>query len=491
MSDSSEDKFHFQPSDHKVQLVVSQQEQDDDEISLGQLARKIIDGKKIILLCTLLTLLVTIVGFGGYNIVMQDEVGAVSTVLSFNFKGIKEGLNPNGEEFRVGEFTNKKVLEDTITQLGLSSKGIDSEDLRKNIVIQGIIPEDIIKQMSLINQMAEKDVSQLERLSEMTYHPTQYRIDLHILKDMNLSGEEAEQVLMALVNNYKLYFMDKYNDRQVISAAITSVNLDRYDYSEYVMLVDDQLETAKSYLEEKQLDAPNFRSKITGVGFGDLISQVELVRNVEINNVQAVIDTFIVSKNKDRLASIYSNKIQTIALEMDQYKQEAMALRQAAHDYKKDSMIILGDDGLESAMEITQQSEAYDKLIEGAIEAESAANNYKYEIIRYEELLTRLTQADAQESVDITPYIGEVEEDIKGIAQKVEDLVENINTTIDDYYTREVFKGSVKMDIPAIYSSNSMGQAKKIVMAAAISIILGMMIGVMVALSKGVLQDEN
>lgn len=493
MSNSSKDNLEQLSRDHKVQLVVSQPEYDNDEIDLGQLIKKILDGKKIIMLWTILALLVTIVGYGGYSFIMKKEVGIASTVLSFNFKGIEEGLNPKGDEFNIGEITNKKVLEDTITKLGLSSKGIDSETLRKNIVIQGIVPEDIINRMSLINKMAEKDVSQLEKLSDMTYHSTQYRIDLHVLKNMNLNSEEAEQVLMTLVNNYKDYFMDKYNDRQVLSTAITTVDLERYDYSEYVMLVDEQLDAAKLYLEDKQKDAPDFRSKTTGVSFVDLISQIELVQNVEINNVQAIIDTFIVSKNKERLVSIYSNKVETLTLERQQHRQYAASLRQAAIDYKKDSLVVLGNDGLDSAMELTKASEAYDQFIKDAVEAENKANTLKYEIELYEELLARLAQANESGLIiDSTPYVGQVETDIINIADRVKDLFENINTTVDEYYETEVFKGSVKMDIPAIYTSNSMDSVKKFVMAIAISMVLGMMIGVMLALSKGIiLQDDS
>ncbi|NLI89855.1 MAG: hypothetical protein GX366_05555 [Epulopiscium sp.] len=492
MGNSSEDKIKLYSNDHKVELVLTQPGQDDDEISLGQLVQKIIDGKKTIMLCTLIALLITLVGFGGYNFIMQDEVGSVSTVLSFNFKGIKEGLNPNEEEFNINELTNKKVLEDTVSQLGLASKGIDSETLRKNILIQGIIPEDIINQMTLINQMAEKDVSQLEKLNEMEYFPTQYKVDLHISKDMDLSGEEAEQILTSIVSNYKTYFMDKYNDRKVFSSAITSSDLDRYDYSEYIMIVDDQLEEARVYLEEKQVEAPEFRSKTTGVGFEDLISQIDFVRNVDINNVQSIIDTFVVSKNKDRLSTIYRNKIQNLTIEMDQYRQEADSLRAAANEYKKDSMVVLGEDGLDTAMEFTLESKAYDKLIEDAINAEKMVAEYRYDIQRYEALLNRLVgQGEAEVNIDITPYIADVEEDIGNITEKVEDLVNNMNTTLDDYYTREVFKGSVKMDVPAMYSSNSMAYIKKFTMALAISVVLGMMIGVMGALSKGILQEEG
>lgn len=180
-----------------------------------------------------------------------------------------------------------------------------------------------------------------------------------------------------------------------------------------------------------------------------------------------------------------------MTLEMDQYQQQGTALRQAATDYKKDSMIILGNDGLESAMEITKNSEAYDQFISDAVEAEEKANSLKYDIQLYQELLERLTRASESEvAVDITPYIGQVEEDITYIAERVKELFDNVNATVDEYYTREVFKDSVKMDIPAIYTSGSMDTVKKFIMAVAISAVLGMMIGLMLALSKGMLQDD-
>lgn len=493
MKKTENDKIDLLSQDHKIQLMVSQSDHDEDEIDLGQLIRKVMSGRTMIYLCTLVAILIAGLGFIGYNIVLQKDQGNVSTVISFNFKGIEEGLSPDGEtSFNISELTNKQVLENTISQLGLGVKSIDSETLRRNIEIQGIVPADVMRRITLINKMAEKDVTQLEKISDMTYYPTQYKINLKITKDMELDQQESEQVLLAIVNNYKEYFMVKYNDREILSTAINTVELGRYDYSEYIMLVNSQLGIAKTYLETKQEEAPGFRSKTTGVSFEDLLGQVDLIQNVEINNVQAVINTFVVTKNKERVFSIYENKIKSLTREMKEHTQRASSFRQAAVEYKKDGMLILGSEGIDNALEVTKSSKAYDNFIIDAVEAEKAANLLKYDIDHYTDLFTKISTTDEENAnVNIAPYVVKVEEDIAYIAEKVKALVENINTTVDEYYTVEVFKSSVKMDVPTMYSSGFMALIKKGVMTVAIATVLGMMLGVVLALSKGILSEEG
>jgi len=492
MKNVEEDKVEILSQDHRVQLMVSQPGHDDDEIDLGQLIRKVIGGRTIIYLCTLVAILIAGIGFVGYNLVLQENKGVVSTVISFNFRGIEEGLNPQGDAFNINEITSKKVLEDTILQLGLNSKGINSETLRRNINIQGIIPEEAMRQITLINKMAEKDISQLERISDMTYFSNQYRIDLKIDKDMKLDKTESEQVLLGIINNYKKYFMNKYNDREILSTAINTVDLDRYDYSEYIMLVNSQLGIAKIYLETKEAEAPEFRSKTTGVSFEDLVAQIDLIQNVEINNVQAIINTFVVTKNKERIFSIYENKIKSLTREMEEHTQRATSLREAAANYKKDSMLILGSEGIDNAMEVTKSSQAYDEFIVDAVEAEKKANLLQYDIDHYSDLFAKISTPDEEKAnVNMAPYIQKVEEDIAYIAEKVKTLVENTNTTVDEYYTVEVFKNSVKMDVPSMYNANFGGLIKKGVMTVAIATVLGMMLGVVLALSKGILSEEG
>ena len=492
MGKSLEESLQQLSNEQKIQLVVSQDQTIDDEISLVDLMKKIIKSRQLIVLCTLIAFLVSSLGFGTYTALLEDGQGLVSTVVSLNFEGIEEGLNPLGEAFNISEMTNKQVLEDTISELNLANKGINAETLRKNLEIQGIVPQDILSQIMTINKMAEKDVSQLEKIGQLEYYPTQYKVQLRILKDMNLTGQEAEQVLATLIDNYKDYFMEKYNDKQLISTAITTVDPSRYDYAEYILLVDEQLEKAKAFLEEKMKVAPDFRSKTTGLSFGDLVSQLNLVKSIDINNVQAIVNSMVLTKDKERLLSIYQNKIMSMTFEQEKYAQLAQSLYEAAHTYQKDKMVVMGKEGTEGNIEVSQNSVAYDDLIRQAVEAEEQANKLRYEIVYYKDLLAKLDLGTGElVHGDTKAYIQKVEEDIKAISEKVTTLINMINTTLEDYYTVEIFKDSVRSDMPALYQSNTMAMLKQGSLILVIGTLLGSMIGVVLALSKGLFKDEG
>lgn len=479
-------------NEKKIQLVVSQNQALEDEFGLVDLMKKIISAKKLIVLCTLLAFLIGSIGFCSYTVFLEDKKGVVNTVISLNFEGVEKGLNPEGEPFSISELTNKQVLEETITELNLTNKGIDAEMLRKNLTIQGIVPQNILSQMMTINKMAEKDVTQLEKIGQLEYYPTQYKVQLHIIKDMNLSGQEAEQVLATLVGNYKDYFMEKYNDKQLISTAITTVEPSRYDYAEYILLVDEQLEEAKAFLEEKIKVAPDFRSKTTGLSFNDLVSQINLVKSIDINNVQAIVNSMVLTKDKERLLSIYQNKIMSMTFEQEKYAQLAQSLHQAANNYQKDKMVVMGKEGTEGNIEVPQNSVAYDDLIRQAVEAEEQANKLRYEIVYYKDLLAKLNpESGTLVNIDTKAYTQKVEEDIQTISEKVTTVINMINATLEDYYTVEIFKDSVRSDIPALYQSHTMDMLKQGILIIIIGTMLGGMIGVGLALSKGVFKDEE
>ena len=492
MGKSLEESLQALSSEQKIQLVVSQEQTLDDEISLAELMQKIIRGKRLIILCTIIAFLISSLGFGAYTTLFDDKQGVVSTVISLNFEGIEEGLNPLGEAFSISEMTNKQVLESTIAELNLMNKGIDAEMLRKNLEIQSIVPQDVLAQIMTINKMAEKDVSQLEKIEQLEYYPTQYKVQLHILKDMNLTGQEAEQVLVTLIDNYKDYFMEKYNDKQLISNAITTVDPSRYDYAEYILLVDEQVETAKSFLENKLKEATDFRSKITGLSFEDLIAQLNLVKSIDINNIQALVNSKVLTKDKERLISIYQNKIMSMTFEQEKYAQLATSLYDAAYTYQKDKMVVMGKEGAAGNIEVAQNSAAYDDLIRQAVEAEEQANKLYYEIMYYKDLLAKLSPETGEIiQDDVKAYTQKIEQDIQALSEKVNMLIQMINTTLEDYYTTEVFKDSVRSDMPALYQSSTMAVLKQGMLILVIGSVLGGIIGVMLALLKGTFKVEE
>ena len=502
MDKTVEESIQSLATQSKMQIVLSQEHMDDNEISLGELFKKIVDAKNLIIIITLCAFIISTL-FAGLNaFVLPEKVGQVNTVLSFNFEGIEEGLAPDGEIFNMGDLLNKSVLDMTVQQLGLAQKGIDADVLRDNITLEGIVPAEVQTQMALIQKMAEKDVTQLQSLQDLEYYSTQYKITLAVTNDMDITDEEAEEVLSTLINNYKQYFMTTYSDKELLSAAITTTEPSKYDYSEYMLLVDTELKDIQTYLEDYISKSPTFRAKGTGMSFSDLKTQVEMLRNIDINNTQAIINTFNLTKDKERLISIYQDSIQKLALQITNQRQLAHSLREAANQYQKDKVLVMGGQDDEGKLEVPQGGENYDVLIEQALEAQQQANELQYDKEYYEDVLEKLgvrateVEQETEENVavpqtDVTPYVKQVEESMEYIKGQLISLVEVINETVDEFYTTEVFKTSVKMDMPAMYQSYTMAHIKSSMLIVVIGSMLGWMIGVFMALCKGLMKSED
>lgn len=493
MDQPIEEQINQLATQSKVQLIVSQEQYGEDEVSLAEIFGNLMKGKNIIILITLIAFTLSTLGAGVNAFVMQEEVGKVDTIISLNFGGIEAGLNPDGDPFNINEVMSKVVLENTVRQLGLAQKGISSDTLRENMQIQGIVPASIQSQIALINQMAEKDVSQLQRIQDIKYYSTQYKITLDITKDMELTREESEQVLSTIINNYKSYFMDTYNDKKLLSTAITTMDASRYDYSEYMLMVDNVLKDMETFLQEQNQIAPDYRAKSTGLSFNELSKQVEMLRNIELNNTQAIINTFMLTKNKERLTSIYENNIKNLEIEMQQQLKLAESIRSAASEYKKDKLVVMGQEDTTGNVEVSKSSEMYDQLIEEALLAEQRATQIQYNKEYHQNLLDKLTvETGSTPQVDVAPYIQQVEESILYIQEQMNSLVTSINTTVEEYYNVEVFKNSVKSDTPAMYQSFMMTNLKSNALVVVIGTLLGGILAVLYVLMKGfVVKDEE
>lgn len=486
-----QEKMEVLEQTSKLQLVLSQEQCQKDEISLSELFKMIIEGKRLILLIVITCLVMSSIVSGITHFVLPEEIGQVQTIIGFDFDGIEEGLNPNKETFNVGEMINKQILDGVIRDLSLDEKGIDSDLLKENISFNGIIPQEVQTQMNLIQKMAEKDPTQLQRLQNIEIYPTQYKVTLKITKEMHLDRQEAEEVLTTMINHYKTYFMDTYNDKITMSIAAATTDVSRYDYSEYILFIDNELKGIQEYLQDKQSENEDYRAKSTGMSFGDLETQVSMLRDIEINNTQALINTYTLTKNKERLISIYQNNIRELTSKVAEQQQMIQSLKKAANDYQKDQLVVMGKEVGEANVEVSQGSETYDQLIEQVLEAEQEANQLAYNKSYYEELLAHLTGTNEdQVAIDTAPYEKQVETSIGYIQEQVGIIIDMINRTVDEYYTSEVFKNSVKMDMPSIYESYTMTYAKKAMMIVGIGTVLGLVLGVMIALFKGLMSPE-
>lgn len=411
--------------------------------------KRILNYKDKVIWTLLIVVIISGLGIYGNRLFFDNIKGKSFTKVSFNFEGVDEGLNPQGGVFDAQLIKSNTVLQKALSSLGWDENKIDVQTLASHMMVKGIVPTDAMNR--IMPSISGKDNMQFNRVGGLTYHPTQYEISLAISRDMNLTTKEANQLLDAIVESFTEYFVEKYKDTQAIDVAITKIDHEAYDYSEYINLVTGQLEIIKSYMQSKEQASKDFKSPTTHLSFGDLIAQIELIQNVEIGNVQALLDSFVITKNSKESAVVYSNMVQRMSRESDKYRQEAQMLKNIANSYQKDRQVVLGsgtlvlDTVLDQDKELDEDEEPlYDTLVKQAAEIENKANRLSRQVKYYEGLVANLkAQNENGTSQKVEPYIEEVGQGIVYISNQIDKMMEDIKTTVNDYYEQEVFEGSI------------------------------------------------
>lgn len=411
---------------------------------------------KLIMIITTIVLLISSIGVYGNKLLFSDYKGEVSTILSFNYEGIDEGLNPHGGTFDIHAFKEASVLEEVVQKLNLQERGIDAQMLAQNMIIKGYVPKDVLER--ILPKGNNSDV-QMQDVSSSAYHPTQYEFILQIPRDMKMDKKLAKQVMDTFVEVYQTYFVNKFKDTQSLEVAIQEIDPERYDYSEYVTLMEGQIGIVKEYLLAKEAQAKGFKSAATGLNFSDLVAQIEFIQDVELNNIRALVDTFIITRDSEQLKSIYENRLYKMKKEKEQYQTEIQSVSRAIADYKKDPTVILENGEIAQIPETftldKEENElpVYEELVQKSIELEIKLNNLMYEIQYHEQLLAKLKQAEST-PMDVARYTKEVKQNIEYIAKLIDKTMEDIKLTTDDYYENEVFDQSITQMGTVMYQSS-------------------------------------
>ncbi|MHC1749569.1 MAG: hypothetical protein AB9856_14955 [Cellulosilyticaceae bacterium] len=430
-----------------------------------------------------------------YLLIGSDYKGTTSTTIAFNYEGVDKGLDPYGKTFDISEIKSKPILDQTIEKLGLKDKGITPEELERNIVISSIMPEDVMDRM-LVIAPGNKDASKLEKLAELEYHPVEYMVSIRIPKEFHINSNTSNEILDTLIANYRTYFIAKYSDKHALNSAAISVDIKKYDYPEFAMLVKSQLNVIRNYIELKEAVAGDFRAETTNLSFGDLLAQLEVLQSVDLNRINSLVNSFNLTKDSEKLIAIYQNRVTQMEITVKQKQEEATQIREQVNSYKKDKniMVMSGDNTVEGA-QVVQGSETYDNLVRQATYAANEAIRLHHDIAYYNKLINQIqnkqiaggTTAD----VDIAKYTKEVDTQIGEFSKNIQAFVGVANQTVDDYFEKEIFKDAIKVSNPADFHSTFRETLKIGICLGALVIFIGVIVGVLITLIRKVFHGKE
>lgn len=366
-------------------------------------------------------------------------------LIGFNYSGAEKGLTPNGEKLDVNTIKNPAVIEAALTKLNYPLSSVDS--IRNAITIDGIIPTDAADEISLYKYALEKNgnLQAAQSMLNVEYFPVKYKITFDFSKT-TFGDDEAAQVINTILECYRDYFFEQYGYSDAIGNSSLAVNYSDYDYLVAVDTYTDTLIELQDKVDALKSNE-SFRSTQTGYSFEDLSDAINIAKNYDADALTAYILSNSVISNKSSMISFYEYRIDELERQKKSAQENLKSIENSIANYEKDSVVIHGNMDESYSQEYTTISDKYDSLFRQKQTAQRNVSYFSMKIAESNarlESIKKLTDGKAdQKDIDY------VEEKVAFLNDTVNQLVDNVNTTIMEYHGSVTFANAYSVLVPA------------------------------------------
>ena len=431
--------------DQNLNIVLKQEERHDEDavvISFPAIFRKM---KKYFAAWFLVAVIIGGMMTGASIFFSTTSATPVRALVSFTYSGIEKGKNPDGSDFHAETLKAPDIIERAIKDCDMDPAIL--ETVRKDIQIEGLIPEDTVERITAYKNIYETaQTGQLAAAQAMlaeTWYSTQYTVTFDY-KDAKLSRADAVLLLNTMLDRYRDYFFERYGHNDALGSALATLDYTDYDYAEAVDMFRTTLKTLRRYVNTLSSDdTTRFRSTVTGYTFADLQSAISSVQDLDLDLISSYMNVYNITKDKDRLQAYYEYRIENLERQKKTDEETLKSIQDSFDAYEKDQIIIFSDTATNTESSIA--SDEYDKLINRKISAQADLSETKQSIEYYNQRLTALKRA----VIGSTDKVKKIEEDLADLNEKVNDLIQLVNDTADDYYQNVSLGNAYNVLVPA------------------------------------------
>lgn len=427
----------------------TQEEDDTITIPVIEIFRQL---KKYFLPWVLVAVIFAGLVFGGSMVVSSSKASPLTAMVGFTFDGIENGLDPNGNEFNANSLKSPAIIEETLSDLNMDVKKTDA--IRNNITVSGVVPEDAIDKLTAYESVFSNtnSIEAAQKIMDVSYFPTQFEVQFSYGAS-GMSRSQAADFLNTMLNNYKIYFMQTYGYNQAFGDALTAVDYTGYDYPQALDILSSSLDSLKKYISSlSSNDNTRFRSTKTGYTFSDLSEATATLQSVDYSSLYSYIMGKNVTKDKDSLATYYQYRIDSLNRSLNSAKERLSTITDSINNYKKDSMVVMaGGSADNTGTVLTQPSTAYDDLITQRTDAQSNVSSLQQQISDYQTRLDKLQNTPLGSKKEEE----KVETDMKNVCDKMNQLINDVNETADDYFETASYTNAYNILVPASGSVSS------------------------------------
>ena len=373
--------------------------------------------------------------------------GICRATVHFKYDGVEYGFDPNGIRFDPADLKSAELLRRTSETLGEPLNEEELERIQNALEIRGTVNSETLDAI-LENQSVygNNEILATTDVRADSYFPTEYEIVFRY-KDAGFGATKASAYLTELLKTYESYFYDCYGYNTSLAQVISSIDYEQYDYIDAVEIFQNHLSSLRSYLSRlENQDNTRFVSSQTGYSFSDLIGTIDTLRAEDIQWVSSYITSNNITKDRGELIDYYRYKIEDAERVLVQQDSRLYTLNGLIENYVKTTAVfpIVGDagtspDGSDNTYEFSQPSQMYDTLINDKIACQTDLSQTREEITMLQERVERLQSTESTGSPAL------VEERLSLVKQKIDQLLENITLTADEFFKTVWLKDAVQI----------------------------------------------
>lgn len=428
----------------------TRREFEDDDIDLMEIVRTLLKHKYVIGVITLVFTVVTVIGGIIYN-----KLNTHSTVtIGFNYPEMEVGKNPDGSIFYPENIISPTIITNVYDINKGALKNKKKEDFRKSIEINGIIPKAIQNKIENALKNGEK----------VAYTPTNYKI----------STDENRSILMELIDKSIADYLEKYKPNNQVALV---ENLDNYDYADIYRILNEKINILNNNIEQQE--KKNYVSNTLNFSFDELKSNLQTLQNVELQDFYSyyLVNGF----TKDEVTKIIRTKnlINDLQLKKEILDEKANVLKGMLKEFRADNRQMVVPTLGEFGIKLNTENEHYTKLLDEYLKLEDSAKETVYQIrLAQEELKKIETPSESEREILIKKQVD--------VITKLNEIIKKYNK-INEEYINSKYSEMIKIVIPVTEET----EGKSVVIYLGIGVILGGILGVLVAFLKEFKKNYN
>ena len=426
-------------SDEKnIRLTLIRPDEDAETVSLSSILRY---ARRLLAAWLALAVAVGSIALG-LGLAFQDR-GQTGVTALIAFSGGDAASHPN-----ITEIQMPSIVEKAVRASGLEAETLDG--IRTNLHMEGIIPEAAYDRMSLYYNLvlnSKADLTTIQSLLDTGYSSSRYLISFDY-KAAKYTEEEGLLFLNALLDAYRSYYNETYQQIQSVGLSLNIIDYREFDYAEAVSIFDTAIDTLTSYVTRLNGEADaGFRSGKTGYSFADLIRRLNELRDTDLDEASSyIVINSVTADSSAAMIQYYTYLVENLQRQISVEKTRLDALTDSIASYEKDPVIIVVTDANSTASQDTDANANYDRMVQEKITTQRQITSDTRRVRYYQAVIDGFQR----NAVSSPEEIQKAEEYLSSLDSRLSELIACVRETADEYYEKAAFVNSVRILVPPV-----------------------------------------